>query len=170
MLKEVLKATRKQFEDEPSEVPDMQTSDGLTFDQEIAKIEAEISTLKESQSGLKPRHSEYQRSEHRIQELTNRKLQLNERATSPTSQLTLKPNPQREKLQSSIQDKEIAIKEAEGKSAQLEADVKDLRTKQAARVEVFRQIQALDREAASRAMPTRSARPTSRARSASSTC
>jgi capsular polysaccharide biosynthesis protein len=139
---------QKQFREAPPEVPELLTYGGVPLEQELALIEKEIADQEELQKGLRPLNSIYMRAEYRIAQLREKEAALKERATAPTSQTTMRPNPLREQLAAKVQQKEIEIEEARGLLAQLELDLKQLRTQQAERVEVFSRIQELDREAA----------------------
>jgi hypothetical protein len=67
------------------------------------------------------------RAEYRISQLREKEAALKERASAPTSETTMLPNPQRVALAAKIQANELEIEEAKGLKAQLELDLKDLR-------------------------------------------
>ncbi|MCC7013696.1 MAG: hypothetical protein IT454_14140 [Planctomycetes bacterium] len=143
-----LATLKEQFKSEPLEVPEkLQTSSGLSFDQELEKIEKEVEDLREVQKEYKEAHSGWQQAERKIRKLLEKKEALLEKVRAPISQTAMRPNPQREVLAAQIQAKELTLKQSEARRAQLEADVRELKKEQAARTETFRQIQDLDRKA-----------------------
>ena len=143
-----LAALKEQLADEPPEIPSAPASfGGLSFDDELEKIEKEIENLRDSQRGYTDKHSTYVGAELKIRKLTQKAAALREKATAPQLQETMKPNPRREALLTQIQQKELALKQAEGLKRQLEKEIEELRAENARRVEIYRQIQELDRKA-----------------------
>lgn len=143
-----LATLQEQYKSEPLQVPeDLLASSGLSFDDELVKIETEIENLRDSQKGYKDKHTIWITAEDRINKLNEKKAALREKATAPVSQTALRPNARRDVLAKAIQDKELTVRQAEGTAAQLEAEVKELQKEQATRVEIYRQLQDLDRRA-----------------------
>ncbi len=142
-----LATLKQQFKDTPAELSESEITGGISFDQDIADIDNAIEDLRETQVGYKPLSTTYIRAEDKILKLQEKKRQLTERVTSPSAATTMKPNPARALLQAQIQVKELVLRSSEAQKAQLEADQKTLAAQQAERVEIYKQIGELDREA-----------------------
>jgi succinoglycan biosynthesis transport protein ExoP len=143
-----LEQLKKLLDETPAEVPQSQTLGGLSFDDELAAIETAKVEQRERQQGLLPAHKTYQDAEYKLRKLDAKLEQLLAVARAPETDTRMAPNPVRAALQDRIRNVEIALSEAKALKARMESEVQTLRVESAARVEIYRQLQDLDRQAA----------------------
>ncbi len=139
---------QKLYDAAPAEVPQVSTTDGLTFDAEVAAIEAAKAEQRDRQQGLKPAHRVYLDAESKLRQLDAKLEQLLLAARAPEDRTRMAPNRERDVIRTRIRDTEVMLNEALALKARLESDVQSLKVESAARVETYRQLQELDREAA----------------------
>lgn len=139
---------KEQLDETPREIAESEVHGGLSFDKELEDIAAEIETLREMQKGLRPAHSIYQDAEFKIAKLEEKAEALRERVSRPELQQNMVRNPRRDELAKEIQQKELAIKQAQGLQKQLARTIDSLTAAHAERAEIFREIQHLDDETA----------------------
>ncbi len=139
---------QKLYDEAPAEVPQTSTTDGLSFDAEVAAIEAAKAAQRERQAGLRPAHSVYLDAESKLRKLDEKLEQLLLAARAPEDRTRMAPNRERDLIRVRIRDTEVKLNEALALKARLEGDVQSLKVESAARVETYRQLQELDREAA----------------------
>jgi len=146
--KAALAALSEQYETEPLTIVDASgLSGGVSFDDELARIEQEIADLRETQRPYKEIATPYQVAERKIRILEEKAAQLRSRASAPELRTTTRPNPRRDQLLGQIQQRELSLKQAEAQRAQLDRDVATLRIQNAERVEIFKELRDLDARA-----------------------
>lgn len=146
--KAAIAALRSQYEAEPLTLADASAlGGGISFDDELARIESEIADLRESQRPYKEIATAYQVAERKIRVLEEKASQLRSRATAPELRTLLRPNPRREELVAEIQKRELSLKQAEAQREQLDRDVATLRVQNAERTEIFKELRDLDARA-----------------------
>ncbi|MBM3989633.1 MAG: hypothetical protein FJ298_01355 [Planctomycetes bacterium] len=146
--KAALGALGEQYEAEPLTLADAAAlSGGVSFDDELARIEQEIADLRETQRPYKEIATPYQVAERKIRILEEKAAQLRSRASAPELRTTTRPNPRRDQLLGEIQQRELSLKQAEAQRAQLDRDVAALRIQNAERVEIFKELRDLDARA-----------------------
>ncbi len=139
---------QKLYDAAPAEVPQTSTTDGLTFATEVAAIEAAKAEQRERQQGLRPAHRVYLDAESKLRKLDEKLEQLTLAARAPEDRTRMTPNRERDLIRVRIRDAEVKLNEALALRARLESDVQALKVESAARVETYRRLQELDREAA----------------------
>jgi capsular polysaccharide biosynthesis protein len=146
--KAAITALKEQYESEPLTLADASSlAGGISFDDELARIEQEIADLREAQRPYKEIATAYQISERKIRILEEKAGQLRSRASAPELRTTVRPNPRRDQLLADIQQRELSLKQAEAQREQLERDVGALRLQNAERVEIFKELRDLDAKA-----------------------
>ena len=146
--KAAITAMKEQYESEPLTLADASSlAGGISFDDEIARIEEEIADLREAQRPYKEIATAYQISERKIRILEEKAGQLRSRASAPELRTTVRPNPRRDQLLADIQQRDLSLKQAEAQQDQLERDVGALRLQNAERVEIFKELRDLDAKA-----------------------
>lgn len=146
--KAAIAALKEQYEAEPLTLADASAlAGGISFDDELARIESEIADLRESQRPYKEIATAYQVSERKIRILEEKASQLRSRASAPELRTTVRPNPRRDQLLGDIQQRELSLKQAEAQREQLDRDVGALRLQNAERVEIFKELRDLDARA-----------------------
>lgn len=139
---------RKLYDAAPLEVPLISSTEGLSFAAELAEIETAKAAQRERQQGLRPEHTVYRDADLKLRRLDEKLEQLRLAARAPEDRTRMQPNPQRAALLTRISDAEVALGEARALKARLESDVQTLKVESASRVEIYRQLQDLDRQAA----------------------
>lgn len=139
---------KKLYDEAPPEVSQTSVTEGLTFDAEVTAIEAAKAAQRERQQGLRPEHSVYRDADLKLRQLDAKLEELRLAAREPEDKTRMRPNPQRAAILVRIADAEVALNEARALKARLESDVQTLKAESATRVEVYRQLQDLDRQAA----------------------
>jgi capsular polysaccharide biosynthesis protein len=146
--KAAIEALKEQYEAEPLTLADAAAlAGGISFDDELARIEQEIADLRETQRPYKEIATPYQVAERKIRILEEKAAQLRSRASAPELRTTTRPNPRRDQLLADIQQRELSLKQAEAQRAQLDRDVGALRLQNAERVEIFKELRDLDARA-----------------------
>lgn len=146
-LTAAIEQLKKLIEETPLEAPENLRRAGLTFEAELEAIETAKADQRNRQVGLRPSHTWYKDAEAKIRQLDAKKEELLLAAKAPDSQLRMAPNPVRISLQQQLRDAEIDLSKAKAQASRLEADVEVLRIETAARVEIYRQLRELDRQA-----------------------
>jgi uncharacterized protein involved in exopolysaccharide biosynthesis len=139
---------KKLLDETPAEVPQSQVLGGFSFDDEVAAIETAKIEQRDRQQGLLPAHKTYQDAEYKLRKLDEKLEQLMAVARAPETDTRMAPNPARAELQDRIRNVEVALSEAKALKARMESEVQTLKVESAARVEIYRQLQDLDRQAA----------------------
>lgn len=146
--KAAVAALKEQYESEPLTLADASALEGgISFDDELARIEKEIADLRETQRPYKEIATPYQVAERKIRILEEKAGQLRSRASAPELRTTVRPNPRRDQLLADIQKRELSLKQAEAQRSQLDRDVGELRLQNAERVEIFKELRDLDARA-----------------------
>lgn len=143
---EILKQT---YAEEPKEVPQATASNAITYDLQLAEIEAEIQQWKSEQEGIKEAHSLWQRAEAEILKLSEQRDNLIEKLVRPAQEtVRLVMNPRRDALRDQIQNKELLIAQLEAQQEQLQKSEAQLSEQHANLSMIYREIQQLDNEVA----------------------
>lgn len=146
-LQATLTTLKEQYAETPREIPRDQLKEGVSYDAEIASLEDEITVQREREKGIRPAHSIYIDAESKIEKAQLRIQQLKDRATKPQADLGMVHNPRRDELETEIQKQDLELRKQIAIKAKLEDDLRRLGEEQAARTDVFREIQRLDQQA-----------------------
>jgi capsular polysaccharide biosynthesis protein len=143
-LQATVTTLKEQFAETPREIPRDQLKEGVSYDTEIASLEDEITLQRERQKGIRPPHSTYIDAESKIEEAQEKIQALKDRATKPQTDLGMVHNPRRDELDIEIKKQDLELRKQIAIKAKLEEDLQRLGEEQAARTDVFREIQRLD--------------------------
>ncbi len=139
---------RQQLADEPMTITGDDIVDGgISFDDELARIETEIADLRESQRPYTEKATAWKMAERKIEILQQKAAELSQRATSPESRSTVRPNPRREQLAADIAARELLVKQAEAQREQFSSEVASLRRQNAERAEIYSQLKEIEARA-----------------------
>jgi len=144
----LIEQLKKVYEATPLEVPESLVRGGLGFDAELRDVEKAIADQRARQVGLLPAHHDFRDAELKIRKLETKKEELIQASVAPETSVNMVANPERADLQRQIRDAETALTQAKALKARLESDVQALRVESQGRVEIYRQLQDLDRQAA----------------------
>lgn len=143
-----LATLEEQLEQTPREIAESELQGGISFDKELEDIAAEKATLREEQKGLRPAHSRYNDAELKIAKLEEKEELLRESVSRPELQQNKVRNPRRDEITREIEQKKVAISQAQGLQKQLARTIESLTASHAERAEIFSEIQHLDSETA----------------------
>ena len=143
-----LEVLRKQLGLEPMTITGDDILDGgVNFDDELVRIETEIADLRETQRPYTEKATAYQMAERKIEILLQKSAELSQRATSPESRSTVRPNPRREQIAADIAARELTLKQAEAQREQFSSEVSSLRLQNADRAEIYSRLKEIEARA-----------------------